>query len=594
MLTRSPPAPQAAPPPGCDASSALAALRLAAGPAAGGDGGDGCAAFGHGRHLGLPVRWRLHASPDGSFFEEVASPQLAFCWGYDAVSARLWDVDQAGAGGELELDDRELVLLAAWARTGFWLRPAAASMLDIWLDDGSSADALADDADGDAAAALADAGADAPHAPSDVHLCLRLRAGGRLVARLRVCGATGRALSLRLRVAGDAEVWSFSGWAPDGGLPALTAHAAATGARDLYRADGARPAAPLPAVLYAPPPGALASLAGGAYEPGAPARVAVERARSGHTLVRIALNGKDAGLAILDTGASGLVISRAAADAAGMDAFGEVFVSGVGRKIASRFRRAASLRVGPLTLLQPLFLEMELRDLVWGASGPCIGIVGFDVFRRAVVDMPPPPATHVLLHDPREWTDAGAQRGDAAWRWVRCAMVANVPHCYARWHGAEGGGASPAELLMLDSGAGGADAVFHARSVARLRLNEVGAFAGNSSIRGVSGSGAAPAAAKLAPGGAHPTQRRQLDWLELLPGEPGAPSVRFRGVEALMLGTLGSFDLSEHMSGVVCMPLLARCRVVLDLLRKRIAFVAEPGEHDGLTKDGGDLMSRID
>ena len=52
------------------------------------------------------------------------------------------------------------------------------------------------------------------------------------------------------------------------------------------------------------------------------------------------------------------------------------------------------------------------------------------------------------------------------------------------------------------------------------------------------------------------------------PGEPGARSVRFRGVEALMLGTVGSFDLSEHMSGVVCMPLLARCRVVLDLLRK--------------------------
>jgi hypothetical protein len=325
--------------------------------------------------------------------------------------------------------------------------------------------------------------------------------------------------------------------------------------------------------------------------------VAVERARSGHTLVRIALNGADAGLAILDTGASGLVISRAAADAAGMDAFGEVFVSGVGRKIASRFRRAGSLRVGPLTLTQPLFLEMELRDLVWGASGPCIGIVGFDVFRRAVVDMPPPPATHVLLHDPRLWADAAAARGDAAWRWVRCAMVANVPHCYARWHGAEGGPASPAELLMLDSGAGGADAVFHARSVARLRLNEVGAFAGNSSIRGVSGSGAAPAAAKrpgVAPGAAHPTQRRQLDWLELLPGEPGAPPVRFRGVEALMLGTLGSFDLSEHMSGVVCMPLLARCRVVLDLLRKRIAFVADEHDEAGLTREDSDLMSRID
>jgi len=43
------------------------------------------------------------------------------------------------------------------------------------------------------------------------------------------------------------------------------------------------------------------------------------------------------------------------------------------------------------------------------------------------------------------------------------------------------------------------------------------------------------------------------------------------------------------------MPLLARCRVVLDLLRKRIAFVAEPGEHEGGgLKREPDYMSRID
>jgi hypothetical protein len=397
-------------------------------------------------------------------------------------------------------------------------------------------------------------------------------------------------------VAGDAEVWTFGSYDAASGLPRVTVHTAASGARDLYRADGARAPGALPASLFEPPTGSLMSLAGGSYDASISHIVPIERSRSGHTLVRVHLNGADAGLAILDTGASGFVISRAAADAAGLESFGEVFVSGVGDKIASRFRRAASVRVGPLTVEHPLLLEMELKDLVWGASGPCIGIVGYDVFRRAVVDMPPPPARHIELHDPRSWTqeESGSRaQADAShiWRWLSVALVANVPHCYARWHGAEGGAGGAVELLMLDSGAGGADAIFHARCVARLGLTQVGTFAGTSSIRGVSGSAPAaprrPSAASAAPGGATPTQRRQLQWLELLPsGDVAAQGgVRFQGVESLLLGTPGAFDLSEHMSGTVCMPLLARSRVVCDLLRRRIAFVgpAEEGESGGLT-----------
>jgi hypothetical protein len=556
-------------------------------------------AHGRGRHLGLPVRWRLHAAPDGSFFEEVSSSPVTFCWGYAAPSDALWECDHQGAGAHLELDDREVVLLSLWVRTGYWLRPAAAAQLDIWLDDEAAddEDTLLGEGGEEEPGVAPDAGAAA--AGTRVRLCLRLRAGGRMVARLAVNPVTGRAAVLRMRVAGDAEVWTFGAACGASGLPALVVHTAASGARDIYRTDGGRAPGPLPSSLFSPPPGSLDSLAGGSYDVSRPSRVPVERSRSGHTLVRVALNGVDAGLAILDTGASGFVISRAAADAAGLDAFGEVYVSGVGDKIAARFRSAATVRVGPLTVHSPLLLEMELKDLVWGASGPCIGIVGYDLFRRAVVDMPPPPACHVELHDPRAWAQSAGEREGATWRWLTVAMVANVPHAYARWHGAEGTPADAGpELLMLDSGAGGADAIFHARAVARLGLGGVGTFAGTSSIRGVSGSAPAPPRRTLAAAGASsgttavaavaaaptPTQRRQLEWLELLPSADAASrgpgSVRFRGVESLMLGTLGAFDLSEHMSGVVCMPLLARCRVVCDLLRRRVAFVSLPGDDE--------------
>ena len=53
----------------------------------------------------------------------------------------------------------------------------------------------------------------------------------------------------------------------------------------------------------------------------------------GHVLVQPQVNGQPAGWFILDTGASGLVIERDAADRLGLSSFGEVYVAGVGRKV---------------------------------------------------------------------------------------------------------------------------------------------------------------------------------------------------------------------------------------------------------------------
>ena len=544
----------------------------------------GLCAHGFGRHLGLTVRWRLASLPDGSLFEELTSSQLSFCWGYSAPTDELWEADHSGMGTTLQLDDREVVLLSGMVRTGVWLHPGAEKHLRIRRLDPGQSSSLPGDVDHVAGDLRALHPAwEAPGTQPPVCLTLRLARGGRLEAHLRVCPTTGRVLLLWMRVAGDMEAWVFGNWTDR--QPGVVVHATRTGARDVYRTDGVRPLAPLPPAWFSPPPGCMTSLRGCTYDPAAPPALRTERSRSGHLLVRIAVDGADVGWCILDTGASGFVISKAAADAAGMEAFGEVYVAGVGSKVASRFRRCSTLTVGPVTFQAPLLLEMSLSGIVWGASGPCVGIVGYDLFRAAVVDIPPHPGTAVSVAHPVEWQ---APRGlPAQWRWVPVAMVANVPHAWARWHGVPGDG--EAELLMLDTGAGGADAIFHARSVARLGLGTVGAYSGTSSIRGVSSSSASPAGQRATPTAPQeapsPTQRRSLDWLELVPGPeyarlPGsdsdeATSVRFERVEALMLGTHGAFDLSEHMSGAVCMPLLARTRVVCDLFRRRIAFVTE-------------------
>lgn len=70
------------------------------------------------------------------------------------------------------------------------------------------------------------------------------------------------------------------------------------------------------------------------------AEVKIEKARSSHVLVRPLIDGVDVGPFILDTGASGLVISSKAAAELDLHAFGEVFVSGVAGKVPCQFRRA--------------------------------------------------------------------------------------------------------------------------------------------------------------------------------------------------------------------------------------------------------------
>ena len=311
-------------------------------------------------------------------------------------------------------------------------------------------------------------------------------------------------------------------------------------------------------------------------------------------------------------------------------------MSGVGTKIRSRYRRAAFARVGPLRVERPILLEMELTGVaratpprrpprppgaapLWrrppapltraprqvaGASGPVVGIVGYDLFRRAVVEFPPaakavtsgPEPASILLHCPAAWA---ASPPSPPPRWLALAIISNVPHLWASF-AARGPDDAPVEtgpeLMMLDSGAGGSDAIFHARAVERLGLSGVGAYSGASRLVGVSASGEARASAGVS------TQKRVLPAITFLPGpgdsrtvaaggvvQEGGPrdaaaQVRFERIETQLLQLTAAFDLSEHMAGVICMPLLARRRVLLDLGSRRMAFV--PGEGEG---PGGEI-----
>ena len=507
--------------------------------------------------------------------EETSAPaeRIAWRWGYDFASDCAWESDHCGCSSALELDDRELLLLAGLVRSGHWLKPATGRLLSLSLD-AQPPDAALEAVVAEPLAALAGGG------PPPLRLSLRLQPHGRLDARLAVCRATGRPLTLTLRVGGDAEGWAYGGWHLGGPQPGLAVHCTAAGSRDLFRADGGS-ATPLPLAAACPPPGSLGSTAGASWLAPGGGELALERSGSGHLLVRMALGDAPPGLAILDTGASGFVICRAAADAAGAEAFGCVHVAGTGARVPSRYRRCPSVTVGPLRFDAPLMLELELAGLVWGASGPAIGIVGYDLFRRAVVSIPAAPGAFAHL------APAACEPAPLpAPAWLGVALLSNVPHVYARWHGSHAHG--PAELLMLDTGAGGADCIFHARTVARLDLSAVGTYAGASSLRGVGASGGAPTRADAMP--TQPTQRRRLDWVELLASAPSVAqpqprAVHFQRIDALLLGAPGTFDLSVAMSGVVAMALVARHGIVCDLYRRRVGVYAPPDGARALDED---------
>ena len=95
----------------------------------------------------------------------------------------------------------------------------------------------------------------------------------------------------------------------------------------------------------------------------------------------------------------------------------------------------------------------------------------YDVFRRCVMELPP--SSHdssntpfnLTLHDPS--TYELAPKLDP--RWQPLVMVANLPHVEVLLTVKEGD--EPVQcMFMLDSGAGGVDAMFHARAVRELGL----------------------------------------------------------------------------------------------------------------------------
>ncbi len=484
-----------------DRAGVLALARAALRGAAGLDDA-AIAARGRGEVRGVPVTWTRACDGAGRIVDTVEGA-LGHACGCDG--ARGWRVDETGMPGALELGDLEELIVAAAVWRGSWCQDGGPVVVEERVAiDGARA-------------------------------WLSVRAasafGGHRRFRLAVDTRTGLAVRLERAGRDDAALeLADHRPAPCGLVPHLLVW------REGWLADTLQVEAigPAPApVDYGPPAAAPTDTA---FDPAAALEQRWTRGRL--PLVRVQLDGRDAGWFALDTGASACAIDAALAARLGLPELGRRFVRTADGAGGAPYRRAGALRVGPATIRAPLLLELDLQPFARAAGAALGGVLGHDLFRRAVVTLDR--AAGIAIAPPGDAADDGEG-------WLPLLFEEGLPVIAARHPGAEG----PREgLFAIDTGsaigltiAAGAAASFVLRG------------GGRASLRGAGGSASAMV--------------RRLAWLELA-------GHRLEEVEVLVArpgaGALGDPEPAA-VAGLLGMGLLRDFAVTFDYTRRRLRAI---------------------
>ncbi len=360
--------------------------------------------------------------------------------------------------------------------------------------------------------------------------------GGRRAATVTVDTGSWLPRSLSYPTNAGEITWVLSDYRPAAGL--RLAHRIDRdwqGPEDSVTLSSISSAEASPASLFELPPPDLQDYR---FDRELPPEVGIRLGDYGHVLIRPVIDGREIGWFILDTGADCHVISPRAADALGLQAFAQVLATGTSGSILVGLRQAREMRVGPLTLDDPVFAVIDLSDVIPGVAG----VVGYPLFRRSVVELNPGGAPARLFPPgsyPREVDD-----------WHEVVLARRKLFLRGRFAGGHEG------LFMLDTGAR-RGLIFTARFVRELRLLDGRKTWKTRSARGV--------------GGRTPMREGALGWFEL-------GGVRFHEpIVAFALGQEGG-HADPYSMGSVGMGFLKHCQVVFNVPESKVAFFAAGGE----------------
>lgn len=512
---------------------------------------------GPGKHMGSRVTWKLRFRvSDGAFHESIVSSKLSYAWGFEGVGSGVsWEMDSCGVGRRLALDDHESLVLSAWARTGMYTL--------TWLSDHLEV--------------LVDEEADQAH--------IRMK-GGKQTATVKKCPASRQTKEVVLTVLGSSEVWSLSSYRPIDllslkGILVATEIQHKGSATSTYRLEQVEhfedPSQE--SNMYQMPLSPLIPLdttfdLESTY-PGTPVWTA---GQTKHLLVKPKVRFNkgliDNGYWLLDTGASGFVISSSRLQDLGKDKdkFGNLTASGISGKASASLVHAESFSLGPLTMKDPLMMVMDLNGLVKGMTVD--GIIGYDFFRRCIVEFQPhakagrsktaarslatsQPFSTLTIISPEALDGSLTQK----WRWIDLIVISCLPHIHLSFEDASGRGHTL--LFLLDTGASGAGLFIHSRAVESQQINLkflANKDQGSTShvMKGVGGQGGV-----------------SVDLVEIPQVFLGPSQLSVDKVLCVVtkgIGGLNGIDLSLYSSGIIGIDLLQGLPYCLDLPRNRLGF----------------------
>mmetsp|Transcript_18439 Transcript_18439/g.29989 ORF Transcript_18439/g.29989 Transcript_18439/m.29989 type:complete len:678 (-) Transcript_18439:148-2181(-) len=473
----------------------------------------------------------------------------------------IYKIDYSGLSREVELDDREALLFQTLIPTGYWLLPSILKMFKIR----SVGSYLLDDASSNTEVERIE---------------LQLGDGGEVMARMHINKESGLPIRGVMRAFGVSETWEFKDYKQVEGLGGMQipvtyrvtnsmgeaeveiadADVLLPQATDQETKDSAKRFTPIEQPLT--PTDTFFEGEGGGVE--------VVQTFGGHLLVPVTIGGADAGMFLLDTGCGGLVLNEKTASLLGLSQFGEVYASVIGGTVKTSMALAKNMRIGPMTVTNPLFAVMDLRGLL--ENYEVSGILGYDFFRRTVISGEVPEIfgedARLALWDPQQYYPV-APPGEDPMQFQELQFLEDVPHIKTRLWAADDTLRSRVgeELLMLDIGAGESSCIFADTTVRRLGLGySLEAGAGVSALSG----------------GKVEADNFVLGGLEMCGQNFERKPSRSINSEEL--------NLSKRAGGAVCAKILSGCRFVVDYSRKRFGIKIKPKTFGDQVKGFLDLL----
>ena len=376
--------------------------------------------------LGLPEDCTLTMTGSGSFILEQ-SGKVPFT---RAVGAKgPWMVDIGGEVRRLFLGDAEEARLLAAACTGCWMDSPACVPLDLSVDAAKGNE-------------------------NRLHLAFTLR-DGVTHGDISIDTHTWRPAEWTMQAGSRTEVLTFIGdLMVDGAwLPRQIVEVGQEGATSTYTFTAATPA---PAFFRSPYEPASLTPRDITFDPAVPAALESRRAKTGHALVKVLVDGK-LGWFIFDTGAGGTVIDAAFADQVGLTPFGSVQAVGVGGAVTTTFVRPKAFTVGPATQAEALLTRLDLSRIAKAMGEKIDGVVGYNIMHRTIARLSTADGS-VSLHDPAKFDDHGI-------RWYPLIV-------YDRHACLEASFEDHTGVFKLDTGAGTQPVSMHFPAVERFKLLE--------------------------------------------------------------------------------------------------------------------------